>query len=186
MIGRRVMIVLALVLAACGTKVNEPPPPPPCEQKCIDEGIARSVRETAKLAYNLTLQGKPVGPQDATTPCPLGGTVHVYGTATSNAVQGATEVSLTYELDACAYLLQDDAPQNNYRMNLTGVLTQKGIIAVQPTATTALNFESGGITFEGTVYEPPVPAKGTCPMRFGQNGNNLSGLICDRAVGFTL
>ncbi len=102
-------------------------------------------------------QGGPVGPQDAKYTCPLGGTAHVFGTATSNAVQGATEVDLPYELEACVLLDRDTDPKNNYRLATTGTIRQVGTLAVQPTATTALGMRSDAVTITGTVYDPPVP-----------------------------
>ena len=92
-----------------------------------EDGIAlRSLRETMKLVYNITLQGNPVGDQDESTPCPLGGRARVFGTATSNPVHGATEVELTYELEGCHYLEIDDEPDETYEVTLDGIVTQVG------------------------------------------------------------
>src|SRR5689334_14405646 len=104
LLPRFALALLLLTLTACGSKVSDPPPPPPCDEECKDEIALRALRETTKLAFNLTLQGKPVGEHDRSTPCPLGGTARVAGVATSNAVQGATEVKLVYVLAACGYL----------------------------------------------------------------------------------
>jgi hypothetical protein len=140
-----------------------------------------------KLAFNLTLQGKPVGPQDATTPCPLGGRARVHGNATSNAEQGATEVSLTYEFSACAYSQTDDDPKQTYSVTVNGSITESGTIAVQPSATTALIFTSDGTSITGKVYSPAIDYHAdACPMRLGQNGNDLTGTLCERAIGLTL
>lgn len=82
----------------------------------------RAMREIVKLAYNITLQGKPVGDHDETVPCPQGGDVRVVGSATSNAVQGATFVKLEYTFAQCTYLQRDTDPKQNYRMTMTGSL----------------------------------------------------------------
>jgi hypothetical protein len=184
------LTALALVAAAwqaaagCGS-TKEAPPSPPCDQACADGTAMRAVRETMKLAYNLTLQAKPVGTQDATTPCPGGGTAHLFGVATSNAAQGATEVDLTYVLDACAYKQKNTTPGLNYAATLTGTITQKGIIAVQPSSTTALMMESTTIAVAGTVYDPPIAYdQSGCALEMTQNGNLVSGTICGRAAGF--
>jgi hypothetical protein len=166
--------------AGCQADATPPPPPPPCDQKCQDAVAIQAIRETAKLAFNIMLQGKPVGAHDETTRCPFGGAVRVVGTATSNAMQGATEVDLTYVMDGCSYLFKDDDPEDNYRTKLTGTLTQVGVIAVQPTATSALVMKSDSITFEGTVYDPPIDYVVTCPVELAQNGNKLTGTICGR------
>ncbi len=176
------------VLAACSASVgNGPPPVPPCDQACQDEIAVRSVREGMKLVYNLTLQGKPVGPQDATIPCPLGGSAHVFGTATSNAVQGATEVDLTYVLDHCRYSQKDTDPKQNYALTTNGTLSQKGTIAVQPSATTALVIGSDALDLTGTVHEPALDyAANACKLGLSQTGNRLSGELCGRKVGLSL
>jgi hypothetical protein len=181
---RSLSVLAVLATLGCG---DEAPAAPPCEQECQDAVAVRSLREVMKLVYNLTLQGKPVGPQEATTPCPQGGTAHVFGEATSEPVQGATEVTLTYELEACAHLERDDEPPENYSMTLTGSVKQQGIIAVQPTATSALVMSSESMTFAGTVYDPPLPYdEQGCAVQLGQSGSNVSGTICGRIAGLDL
>lgn len=177
-----------LVLVACGgTTGKTPPPPPPCDQTCTDSIALRSFRETLKLAFNQTLQGQPVGAHDVTAPCPLGGTVRVTGTATSNAVQGATMVDLTYVLDHCGVPQKDTDPKHTYAMTFDGTVTEKGTIAVQPSATTSLVLGSDSMGLTGTVYDPPIDyAQPACKMALGQNGSQISGTMCDRAVGLTL
>jgi hypothetical protein len=117
----------------------------------------------------------------------LGGTAHVFGEATSNSMQGSSIVSLTYELEGCAYLELDEEPDENYTMTLTGVITQEGILAVQPTATTALLISSDSVTFSGSVYDPPVDyEEAECEVVLGQDGHELSGMICGRQAGVRL
>jgi hypothetical protein len=166
---------------------DEPPEPPPCDDACNDGIALRSLRETMKLVYNITLQGNPEGDQDETTECPLGGNARIFGTATAEPVHGATEVELTYELDDCAYIELDDEPEESYRMRLDGTVTQSGTIAVQPTATTALLMKSDSMTLDGTVFDPPRDfQEEDCVVDVAQNGNDLSGLFCDREVGVDL
>ncbi len=178
--------VLSLALGAsvlgagCGTAATPPPKPPPCDEECKDGVAIKAIRETTKLAFNLTFQGKPVGTHDLTTPCPLGGAARVFGTATSNALQGATEVKLTYVLAECKYLFKDDDAEDNYSMTLTGTMTQEGILAVQPTATSAIIMKSELMKMTGTVYDPPLDYAAECPVELGQNGNKLTGKICGR------
>jgi hypothetical protein len=163
------------------------PRPPPRSAPRLDTGALRSLRETVKLAFNLTLQGKPVGAHDLTVPCPFGGSVRVRGEAYSNPVQGATEVTLTYELAGCTYMQRDSEALENYGMALTGVLTQEGTIAVQPTATTALVMKSDSMSFAGTVYDPPVAYEAPgCALDVVQNGARLTGTICGREAGYEL
>ncbi|MBK6463272.1 MAG: hypothetical protein IPF92_20040 [Myxococcales bacterium] len=180
-------LVAALTSSACGTSSAVEAGPPPCDQACQDNGAARAVRETMKLVYNLTLQGKPVGRQDATVDCPNGGRARVYGEATSNADQGTTAVTLTYELAACAYTQRDDDVDETYAMTLSGTLTQVGVLAVQPGSSTALVMKSPSLALGGTVYEPAIAYRGeSCVVAFTQNGNRLSGTVCGRPVGLDL
>jgi hypothetical protein len=175
-------LVLLVVVAACGSgnAVTPPPTAPPCDSKCQDNIALRAVRETVKLAFNLTFQGKPVGTYDLATACPQGGTARVTGTATSNATQGTTEVDITYTLADCGYLTKDNDATQNYETKLTGTFTQKGTLAVQPTSSTALLMHSDEMKIDGTVYDPPVKYDADCPLELGQTGNKVSGKICDR------
>jgi hypothetical protein len=175
-------LLLVLLLVACQTEAA--PPPPPCDRTCQDSVALRSVREMVKLAYNLTLQGKPVGKHDETRPC-LSGTVRVFGEATSNADQGATNVTLTYVFDRCNYVQKDADPPESYTMTLTGTIEQRGVIAVQPTATTALTLTSTSLALSGTVYDPPLPIEESgCNLNVIQNGGRVSGTFCGRQAGF--
>ncbi len=186
--GRAITLATAcmMVLVACGSS-GTAPAAAPCDVTCKDGVAVRALRETMKLVFNLTVQGKPVGPQDATTPCPLGGSAHVTGEASSNALQGASFVKLTYSLDHCSYLQKTDTPKETYAMAVSGTVTQEGTLAVQPSATTALLFASDGVTFEGTVYDPPIAySDGPCRLSLAQNGNRLSGTVCGKTAATDL
>ena len=182
---RRALVLFGSWLALACTE--DPDPVPPCDARCEDGIAARALRETVKLAYNLTLQANPVGAQDETTACPLGGSARVFGHATSNPQQGATEVDLTYELDRCAVLEIDEEADESYQMIVDGTLTQVGIMAVQPSATTALVMQSESMSLVGTVHDPPREYRALeCPVELGQNGNDFAGLLCDRPIGVDL
>ncbi len=173
--------VLALAVACGGGGSSAPAAVPTCDAACQDAIAIRALRETLKLAFNLTLQGKPVGRHDETVACPLGGSVHVVGEATSNPAQGATNVDLVYELQGCTYTLKDDDPKQTYSMSLVGNVEQKGVIAVQPTSTTALGFRSGSVSFKGSVYNPSIAyEQAACAVVLQQDGNKLSGTLCGR------
>ena len=180
MMLRRFFFVLVF-LVACGSGPT-PDPPPPCDQLCLDGIGVAALRTTLKQIFNATLQGNPVGPQDAMYTCPLGGSAHVAGTATSNAIQGATMVDLTYELNACVLLNQDTDPKQVYNVTSTGTIHQVGTFAVQPTATTSVGLESDSVTITGTVYDPPDPYEVQgCRLQAVQDGNSLAGLVCERS-----
>lgn len=172
-------------LAACGG--DEGAASKPCDAACRDDVALRGVRETLKLVYNLTLQGNPPGAQDETTRCPAGGSARVFGEATSNPVQGATDVVLTYQLTACAYQRRDDDPDETYDLVISGSVLQEGAIVVQPSSSSALLMESDDLTITGTVYDPPLPFEATaCHLEVAQNGDDVSGTLCGRPAGVEL
>ncbi len=175
------------VLLALGCGGGEAPRSKACDAACRDDVALRALRETVKLVYNLTLQGNPVGAQDESTRCPAGGTARVHGEATSNPVQGATNVSLTYELASCGYQRRDDEPEESYDVVVTGTLSQEGAIVVQPSDSTALLMQSPAITISGTVYDPPLPFSAVdCALEVAQNGDDVSGTLCGRPAGVDL
>ena len=163
------------------------PPQPPCDAACEDGIALRALRETLKLVYNLTLQGNPVGEQDESTPCTLAGSARVFGAASAEPEHGATIVDLTYELRGCRHIELDEEADETYEMSIDGTLTQSGIIAAQPSATTALLMRSGSLTLEGTVHDPPRPYSAEdCVIELGQNGSRIAGTLCGRDVGTNL
>jgi hypothetical protein len=183
-------MALALALAwtcGCSASTTNAAPPKACDAECQDQIITRGLREMVKLAFNLTLQGKPVGAQDITVPCPLGGNVRVAGNASSNADQGATNVDLTYTFERCTYLRKDAKPEENYELTVSGAVKQDGVIAIQPSATTALSLRSTSIKLEGSVYVPSISVDTTaCSIRLQQTGNRLAGTLCERKVAVDL
>jgi hypothetical protein len=160
---------------------------PPCDPKCMDGVAVLALRDAMKTVYNVTLQGQPVGAQDKTTGCTLGGTARVHGTATSNASQGTTMVMLTYDFTGCRYSQVDADPAHAYDVTLDGSITEQGTIAVQPSSTTSLVLESASMTIAGKVYSPGVAYSETaCVVKLGQDGGNVSGTLCGRVAGVTL
>jgi hypothetical protein len=185
--GRSLTVALFCVSFALGCSDDPPGEPEECDDRCRHDSALLGLRQTLKLVYNITLQGKPVGAQDHVTPCPFGGGARIYGTATSNPVHGATEVDLTYELLQCRYIQRDDEAPENYDLTVTGVVRQTGIIAVQPSASTALIISSESITLQGEVHDPPLSySESDCTAQLAQSGNLLSGHLCNREVGVDL
>jgi len=140
-----------------------------------------------KLAFNVLLQGKPVGTYDLGGPCYFGGFVRVAGTVSSNATQGTTDVDLTYAFAECKHVEVDSDPDENYELTVTGTFTQKGIFAVQPTSTSAVKIQSDSVSVQGYVNSPPLDLRFEgCPVEFGQDGNKLTGFMCGRLIGVDL
>src|SRR5438132_4547105 len=112
-------VFLLAASMGCGSKSSTALAP--CDTECKDDIALRSVRETMRWVYNQKLQGKPVGAQDAGADCLMAGTAQVFGNATSNPFQGATEVELSYVFTGCRYSVPKNATHDrNYAMTLTG------------------------------------------------------------------
>jgi hypothetical protein len=193
----RTLATLVLALASCaglscGGGGSSSQATPACDAKCRDAVALLGLRDAIKLVYNLTLAAQSVGDQDASLPmCPLGGSASVSGQATSNGVQGATEVDLVYVFDHCAFSSVDTDPTQVFSITLTGTITELGTIAVQPSATTSLTLESAAMSIAGTVYSPPIAYDangdaGPCAIMLGQSGNAVSGTLCGRSAGVSL
>jgi hypothetical protein len=190
-------------VVACGAGPR-PAPAPPCDQSCQDGVALLGLRTAIKLAYNFEVSTKPKGPQDGTAPCvsfdgTKGGTVHVFGDAEVNAIQGASiAMPLNYDFKNCLYSAPPDpTADQNFSLTITGLVTENGTISVQPTATTALVIQTAlddstmlptdSLSITGTVYDPPVDyAASNCALSVIQNGNALSGAFCGRSAGTTL
>jgi hypothetical protein len=190
-LASRGWLLLPLLLTlGCGAGPR-PAPAPPCDQACQDGVALLGLRSAMKFAYNYKIATQPVGAQDAMTPCysedgSQGGTVHIFGDAEVNAVQGASLVSLSYDFENCLFSAPPDpTADQNFSLTLTGVVTEQGTLSVQPTATTALDLESTAVSVSGTVYDPPVPySVSDCALSVLQNGNAVSGALCGRSAGF--
>jgi hypothetical protein len=150
------------------------------------------LRSAMKFAYNFKIATQPVGPQDAVTPCysengSQGGTVHIYGDAEVNAIQGASIVMLSYDFEQCLFSAPPDpTADKNFSLIFTGLVTEQGTISVQPTATTALDLESTSVSISGTVYDPAVQYSASdCALSALQSGNAVSGALCGRSAGFS-
>ena len=188
---RNACATLAVVslMTACGssTPAVVDAGPPPCDAPCQDRTAVRSVREMMKLIYNLTLQGKPVGEQNHAISCPKGGKAFIYGTAASNADQGTTAVKLTYEAEACGYSQRDNDADETYDVVLTGKIVQEGVLAVQPSSSTALVMKAERVTITGTIREPALPYRAeACKLDMTQDGSRLTAALCGRTVGLNL
>ena len=182
--------VVSWLLAGCGAGPR-PAAPPACDQACQDGVALRGARSMMKLAYNTLVMGRKTGSQDAQTMClPVNGThgtVHVFGRAESNADQGDSFVTLSYDFKDCSYAAPPDpTADQNYSVTLTGLVTESGTISVQPTSTTALLIKSDSLSLSGTVYDPPLDYAVTdCTLAVNQNGTGLAGTLCGRNAGFT-
>ena len=119
-------------------------------------------------------------------PCPRGGAARIAGDAWADGAQGTTIVDLQYTFSDCGYLQVDTAPSRAYHVTVSGAVSQDGVIAVQPSATTALLMTSESVTVTGEVYDPPIAYEAAaCVLKIGQDGNDVAGELCGRTAGFS-
>jgi hypothetical protein len=177
-----------LALASCsGPSTPEPPPPAACAQDCQDAVVVRALRETIRIAFNLGLQGEPVGEQDKTLPCPEGGKVHITGTATTDASTGTNIIDLTYDFAGCRAIKTLSGRDGTYDITWTGVVVESGKISNLSGSTTALVFSCDSLVFTGNITDsaPPLAVEDACKLTLTQDGSTLSGTLCGRKTGFS-
>src|SRR3954464_729224 len=125
-------LVICALTCACGAG-SHPSPAAPCDQECQDGVALRGLRTALKFAFNITVQGNPVGAQDETRSClPSNGqtgNVHVFGEATSNAAQGSSFVDLEFDFRSCAYpAAPDPSAEQNFELTLSGLVNERGTL----------------------------------------------------------
>jgi hypothetical protein len=152
--------------------------PPKCDQGCQDYLVAWALDDTLWFAWNQKLAGQPVGMQDATASCALGGTVHITG---SDAVtpSGATTTDLVFSFEDCANA------REAYDLTFTGEVTMEGTFDPD-IEFAALTFAVPALEVRGSLKildDPPIDQ--SCPVNFGQQGTGeafeLAGRICGRS-----
>jgi hypothetical protein len=183
-------VTLAIVGAAflsfgCGG--NAPAAPATCDQACQDGVALRALRVGMRAAYNFAIATKPVGMQDATAPCIPTGSVHIVGTAETNAMLGTSHVDLTYTFTDCRNPSpKSTTPDRNYDLTMNGAVNENGMLAMGG-PTTSLVFMGTGLTVTGTVYDPALKYDVMdCDLVANQDANNVNGFLCGRkADGFS-
>lgn len=172
---------------ACGTAAENVCRAQTCDQACQDAIVAYAIDDTIWLLNNEDLAGIPVGNQDKTAACPLGGTVHITGTTGASSSTAIETLSLTFDLQACAH------SNTTYSLAFTGKLSATGTFSTDHTGPNAVTFASSSLTITGKVQPSGVAAVAvseTCPVSLtdayrqvaGETGW-LNGEICGRTAG---
>ena len=77
--------------------------------------------------------------------------------------------------------------EESYDVVLTGKIVQEGVLAVQPSSSTALVMKGEGVTLSGTIRLPAIAYRAeACKLEMTQNGNKLTATFCGRTVGIDL
>jgi len=151
--------------------------PPKCDQGCQDYLVAWALDDTIWFLWNQKLAGRPVGAQDISGACPLGGSVHVTGT--DSVADGTTTTDIVFELDGCEYNDQ------LFDLTFTGSVSMEG--SLNGTAmTTAEVFSATELSVQGSLDwldDPTIDQ--SCEVTFSQQGagdsSELAGRVCGRS-----
>ncbi|MFZ5476606.1 MAG: hypothetical protein ACOZNI_07505 [Myxococcota bacterium] len=145
-----------------------------------DEWVVYAVLDTANFVYSQNVVGLPVGPQDVTADCPLGGTVRLFGETSG---EGGTSMDLELTFEDCANI------GTGYDVALTGAATWSGTF--RSTGYKALATTSDSLTVAGTVDgdEGETEVDETCALAVTDRGQDgevsvVSGEWCGREVYF--
>lgn len=123
---------------------------PVCDQTCQDYLVSLGLVDTVTLAYNQSIAGTPVGTEDVTAPCPLGGSVHITGTTNYSPDNGISNVDLTYAFENCKN------SDSLYQLTFTGSVRQYGTF--KNDGYTALTYTSESLTVAGDLEMFDGPA----------------------------
>lgn len=165
------LLPLALVAPGCTTAASD---------EGVDNMVVYAILDTQAFLYGQHLIGLPVGAQDVTGDCPLGGTVHFVG-ATSG--DGGTSVDLVLTYADCAN------SGTGYDVTLTGDVAFSG--SFRSTGYKALATTSDSLTVVGPVQgdTEAVDVDETCALAVTDRGEDgevsvVSGEWCGRDVYF--
>ena len=141
-----------------------------------DPSVVYGILDTEIFLFDQNLVGQPTGAQDLTVDCPLGGTVHLTGTTTSD-IQAT--VDLTYDFAGCA------SSGSGYDLALTGAVFLSG--SFDSTGYKALSSISDSLGVIGSVDSGDVDD--TCALAVTDRGESgqasvVSGQWCGRDVEF--
>jgi hypothetical protein len=145
-----------------------------CDQECIDSYTGFGVHEIVRFLYNQNFAGQPVGTQDTTAACALGGQAVITGTTGYDSVNAITSVDLTYAMQSC-----ENSDGSSFDLTLTGSVVENGTFS---DSTTALTFISSSLVIVGDANAETVSE--TCDVNVVRSGSSISGTICGRSFTY--
>ena len=141
-----------------------------------DASVVYGVLDTEVFIFDQALVGQPAGAQDLTVDCPLGGTVHILGSTSSDAT---AVIDLTLSMAGCSN------SGSGYDLTMDGDLAWSG--SFRSSGYKALSTTSDELSVSGEVDDGPVDD--TCALAVtdrGEDGevSSVSGEWCGRDVAF--
>jgi len=147
----------------------------PCDQACMDTHTGVALVQLVDQIYNGSINGKPVGNQSLTAPCPNGGNAVVTGSTAYDMTNMITSVNLTYVMSGC------ETTDNGDTLTFAGTVTEVGTFDSASEET--LQFSSNALQFSGTVSGTAVDVPG-CPVQASDTWTSnpqIAGSICGRS-----
>jgi hypothetical protein len=149
--------------------------PPTCDQGCQDYLVGWALDDTIWFLWNQKLAGHPVGVQDITGACPLGGSVHVTGM--DSVADGTTTTDVQFQLTAC------ENSNRQYDLTFSGNVSMQGSFN-GATNFTAEVFSAPGLDVSGALHWLDDPAiKQACDVTVSQKGGGMSSALNGRVCG---
>ena len=150
--------------------------PPKCDQGCQDFLVGFALDDTLWFLWNQKLAGHPVGVQNISGACPLGGTVHITGM--DGVSSGITTTAIQFALDGC------ENSNKQYHLTFTGTVTMDGSFDAS-TNFAAETFSAPGLAVSGGLKWRDQPTiDQACDVSVTQRGtgdsSKLGGSVCGR------
>ena len=181
----RIAIVAVVLCAGCGVTDDTPSggdtTTVACAQACKDNRTSAGVIDVLNFLYNQTFAGQPVGAQDLTAACALGGSVHITGSNGYDSGTGVITLNLSYDMTSCA------ASDSAYNLTFGGAVSQSGTLEQQ--GQISIVYYSAALEFDGTVNGTAV-TDSDCSLALQEQRNSdntnyrVSGNLCDRPVSY--
>jgi hypothetical protein len=146
-----------------------------CDQACADIASGVTLANLVNDLYNQNLAGRPVGSQNLSAQCPLGGTAAITGTTGFDSTHNITSVNLTYMMTSC------HASASGVQLTYTGTVTEVG--SFDSMTLQSLNDASDALTTTGTVDGFAVNDT-ACAVHVNVDNNStpeVTGTLCGRA-----
>ena len=170
--------VIFLVTFACTTEEEESS----YSQDLIYSDTVWGIMTGIGDIYNQNLAGKPVGYQNISTFCPLGGNVTITGTTGYSSTTGITTVTLNYSMTNC--VVSHMAGAISATLTLDGTLDENGSFSDD---FTSLTYLANNLSMSGTLQREGYPdglIDEICDVNINRTSSGVSAEICDTMVSW--
>ncbi len=137
-------------------------------------GIMDAVKDiyNQNVAFQSSIVNKTVN-------CPVGGTVKITGTATSNS--GSTTVNLKYEMAGCKVMSVSSDKSLQTSLTMNGTINEKGF---WNSTSKSLSYSAAPLSYAGTLTRTncgTVTINETCEVNISKTDSGTTGYLCGSA-----